>query len=67
MTIRVRAKYANGALLPLESLPLAEGQEVVIAVETEREQEANWLLSLIEELHEIARKPVRWKFPAMVP
>ena len=33
MNIRVKAKYVNGALLPLETLPLQEGQEVFVSVE----------------------------------
>ena len=33
MIAKVKARYVNGALLPLEPLELEEGREVVISIE----------------------------------
>ncbi|MCY4448813.1 MAG: antitoxin family protein [Chloroflexi bacterium] len=35
MSIRVRARFSNGVLMPLEPLDLEEGREYVITIEYE--------------------------------
>ncbi len=53
MITGVKAKYTNGALVPLEPLDLEEGREVVVSVEEARlpDAEASSLLEMIDELH----------------
>ncbi len=54
MIANVKARFSNGALVPLEPLDLEEGKEVVVSIEDARspDAEAPSLLEMIDELHE---------------
>ncbi len=53
MIANVKARFSNGALVPLEPLDLEEGKEVVVSIEDARspDAEAPSLLEMIDELH----------------
>lgn len=51
MPTRVRARYANGKLEPLEPLNLTEGCEVTVTVAEESETAAESILDMFERLH----------------
>ena len=53
MITNVKARYSNGALVPLEPLDLEEGKEVTVSIEDARspDAEAPSLLEMIDELH----------------
>ena len=61
MTIRVRAKFADGVLTPLEPLQLQDGCEVVVSVdgeaETGRNEQALAALSKPFDLDEFLSNP----------
>ena len=54
MIANVKARFSNGALVPLEPLDLEEGKEVVVSIDDARspDTEASSLLEMIDELHE---------------
>ena len=54
MTANVKARFSNGALLPLEPLDMEEGKEVVVSIEDAPSTDAEGpsLLDMIDELHE---------------
>ena len=53
MITSVKAKYSNGALVPMEPLDLEEGREVMVSIEeaSSPDTEAPSLLEMIDELH----------------
>ena len=54
MIANVKARFSNGALVPLEPLDLEEGEVVVVSIEEARslDTEAPSLLDMVDELHE---------------
>ena len=53
MIANVKARFSNGALVPLEPLDLEEGKEVVVSIENAQspDAEAPSLLDMIDDLH----------------
>ena len=53
MIANVKARFSNGALVPLEPLDLEEGKEVVVSIENAQspDAEAPSLLEMIDDLH----------------
>ncbi len=54
MIANVKARFSNGALVPLEPLDIEEGKEVVVSIEDAASTDAEGpsLLEMIDELHE---------------
>ena len=50
MIANVKARYSNGALVPLEPLDLQEGEEVIVSVTETADAEATHLLGRANEL-----------------
>ena len=61
MIAKVKARYVNGALLPLEPLELEEGREVVISIEDGQvlNSAEDSVLEMFERLHQSA-PPGTW-------
>ena len=61
MIANIKARYVNGALLPLEPLDLEEGSEVVLSIEEEGAPNGapDSFLEMFERLHQSA-PPGTW-------